>query len=384
LGERDGGPSATAPSRRVDVIACTIVARNFLPFARVLAESFRAHHADVPFAVLVVDGETGSTVTASEWFEVLTPNDLGIDRLELHQLAAMYGPRELSTALKPKLLSLLLAQHEAVLYLDPDMHVYASMHRMWELATSHSIVLTPHVLEPVPRDARSPTDVELALTGIFNLGFVAVGRGARPFLDWWWERLRRDCVFERRNGLFVDQKWVDWVPALFDHFVVKQPELNVAHWNVHERNVAITESGYTVDGRPLCLFHFSGYRPDRPDLLTTYTYRLPLRVSELTSFPVLRRLCDAYGSDLRANDYDGYRDVPYGYARAADGTVIDDVTRTRYRSALIASDGGGAPPPNPFDPHAGDEFAEWRRAARGFTFARMRGRLAALRSTRPR
>jgi hypothetical protein len=365
------------------VIACTIVARNFTPFARVLVESFRAHHPGLPFAVLVVDAGGGSPAP-SEPFEVVTPGDLGLDQGELHELAAMYGPRELSTALKPRLLALLLERHDAAVYLDPDMRVYAPLAGIRELATSRAIVLTPHVLRPVPRDGRSPTDVELALTGIYNLGFLAVGRAAAPFLDWWWERLRRDCIFQRRNGLFVDQKWVDWVPALFDHVVVKQPELNVAHWNVHEREVALGEDGYTVDGRPLRLFHFSGYRPDRPDVLTTYTYRQPLRISTLDRFPALRDLCDAYGAALRANGYDRYRGVPYGYARAADGTQIDDLTRTHYRSALIRSDGGGEAPPDPFDPDAVDRFAEWRRALRVSALGRLRGRLAGLRSARRR
>src|ERR1035438_4592741 len=36
---------------------CTIVARNYLPRARVLAESLRRHHPDVTLWVLVIDAE---------------------------------------------------------------------------------------------------------------------------------------------------------------------------------------------------------------------------------------------------------------------------------------------------------------------------------------
>ncbi len=37
--------------------ACTIIACNYLPFARVLSESFRAHHPEGQFTILLVDDE---------------------------------------------------------------------------------------------------------------------------------------------------------------------------------------------------------------------------------------------------------------------------------------------------------------------------------------
>ena len=362
---------------------CTIVARNFLPFARVLARTVELHHPRTRFVVLVVDASAPSQAEdARESFEVVAPADLGLDHRELHTLAAMYGPRELSTALKPRLLARLLEEQEAVLYLDPDMAVYAPLDGVLELAVSYGIVLTPHVLHPVPRDGRSPTDIELALTGIFNLGFVAVGRTARPFLDWWWERLRRDCIFDRREGLFVDQKWVDWVPALFDHAVLKEPEWNVAHWNAHEREVALAGGGVTVDGRLLKLFHFSGYRPESPDLLTTYSYGLPLRPPPLSASPALARLCDEYRSMLLESGYERHRAIPYGYAHTAGGSELDDATRAAYREALIDSDErGGDPPPDPFDPTSADVFDRWQRTTRRSRPGRLRRRLAALLST---
>ena len=35
--------------------ACTIVARNYLAQAEVLAHSFKQHHPDCPFTILIVD-----------------------------------------------------------------------------------------------------------------------------------------------------------------------------------------------------------------------------------------------------------------------------------------------------------------------------------------
>ena len=71
--------------------------------------------------------------------------------------------------------------------------------------------------------------------GVFNSGFVAVGQSGRPFLDWWASRLRRDCLFCEPMGVHADQRWLDFVPSYFDHHVLRDPGINVAQWNLHER-----------------------------------------------------------------------------------------------------------------------------------------------------
>jgi hypothetical protein len=345
-------------------IACTIGARNFLPYAKTLARTFRLHHPSIPVVVLLVDEEASPASPEPELFDIVSPRDLGLSESELHMLAAMYGPRELSTALKPALLRSLLERADAVLFLDPDMAVYHPMADVFELAATHGIVLTPHLLVPPPRDRLSPTEIELALTGTYNGGFVAVGQGASGFLDWWWERLRRDCVFARSQGLFVDQRWLDWVPAYYEHHILRDPTVNVAHWNVHERELSSQDGQVTVGSRPLRLFHFSGYRPERPDVLTTHTYRHSLRVESLAAAPELRRLCDEYRSWLLSAGH-GDRLTEYGFSRTADGEVITSADRAAFRQSLIASERrGSAPPPDPFDPAASAAFRRWRGAAR--------------------
>ena len=80
--------------------ACTIVARNYLAFARVLAESFLRIHPDSSFTTLVVDAEFGFD-PSDEPFQVVTPAELDLSPEEFHRMAVMYDVTELSTALKP-------------------------------------------------------------------------------------------------------------------------------------------------------------------------------------------------------------------------------------------------------------------------------------------
>ena len=106
--------------------ACTIVARNYLPFARVLARSFFEHNPGSRFVTLVIDDR--ERVVAEEPFEVVQLDELIPDPNELHLLAAYYDVMELATAVKPLLLMHLLRQSsDPVVYLDPDIQVYAPL-----------------------------------------------------------------------------------------------------------------------------------------------------------------------------------------------------------------------------------------------------------------
>lgn len=96
----------------------TIVAGNYLAFARVLAASFRRFHPEVPFYVLVLD----EPAPEGEEFRVVRPAELGLG--ELGQILFGYGRKGAAAALKPALLLHLLKQgYEAALFLDPDMLV---------------------------------------------------------------------------------------------------------------------------------------------------------------------------------------------------------------------------------------------------------------------
>ena len=102
---------------------CTIVSRNYLPAARVLAESLQAHD-EGSLTTLVVDDPAGAVRSEDEPFDVAHPEDLGIERRELHRMATIYDVTEMATSLKPRLLQRLLASgDEPVCYLDPDIEV---------------------------------------------------------------------------------------------------------------------------------------------------------------------------------------------------------------------------------------------------------------------
>ena len=342
--------------RRLPVDACTIIARNYLAHARVLADSFFAHHPHGSFTVLVIDDPEHVTRTG-ERFAVLTPYDLGLDRAEVHRMAFIYDVKEFATALKPWLLRRLLDDHEAVAYFDPDIEVFAPLDDISALARDRGIVLTPHVTEPLPRDGLLPDDEMLLRAGIYNLGFVAVGRKSAPFLDWWAERLARDCIVAVDQGIFVDQRWIDFVPTLFEHEVLRDPACNVAYWNVAQRRLTFDGERYEVDGKPLRFYHFSGFSPDSMHLLSAHMGSVP-RVL-LDEHSDVRRLCDEYARRLRAHGY-ARDEETYRFHAVPGGLVIDAAARREVREAIIVAERAGAPTaPDPFDPASVRSFLDW-------------------------
>ncbi|MCT2586582.1 FkbM family methyltransferase [Actinophytocola sp. S1-96] len=346
------------------ICAGTIVARNYVPAARVLAESFRRHHPDAGFAVLVIDADTDELTGLAHdvpGVRFLGPDDIAIDRAEFGRMALAYTVTELSTAVKPWLLRTLLAEHEVAIYLDPDIEVFGSFAtEVGALAVEHEIVLTPHVLEPMPRDGLRPSEADIMASGVFNLGFIGVSRDAAPFLQFWADRLRQDAISSVTEQLFTDQRWVDNVPALFRHTKVVDPGWNVAYWNVYQRPLALEADGtLTASGHPLRFVHFSGYRPEKPWLASTHYADRP-RVL-LSEYPLFAELAADYRTHLFDAGYlRALDDVPYRWNTLPDGTPVSMSLRRAYRSAWVDAERRGTPaPPNPFGDDTAEELLRW-------------------------
>ena len=337
--------------------ACTIVARNYLPAARVFAKSFQQHHPSSDVTVLVVDDTNEEVVDAEEPFKVLRLGDIGIDADEALRMAAIYDVTELCTAVKPWLLQTLLdAGADAVAYLDPDIKVFGRLDDVEDAAKKIGIVLTPHVTRPMPRDGLSTSETDVLLSGIYNLGFIAVGKTATDFLSFWKIRLRRECIRDPENMRFVDQRWVDFVPGLYPVHIVRDSSYNVAYWNLDHRDLTYSDGHYQVDGQPLHFFHFSGYSPNAPYLLSKHQGPRYPRIL-LSDHPIVARICDEYATDLLAAGYGHDGNIEYAYKGLANGLELDVPMRRLYRKALLSAERSGDKlPPNPLDSGGEEAF----------------------------
>jgi hypothetical protein len=206
------------------------------------------------------------------------------------ELVSKYDIVELNTSIKASAFKYLfnkVQNTEHIIYLDPDIQVFDELSAVEEAFLNQDILLTPHFLKPVPIDEKSPME-NLALNyGLYNLGFIGLKGGSSivlAFLDWWEERLLKKCFIDLNNGYFVDQLWVNMVTILFERvFILRNYGLNVAPWNLHEREIISYENGkYKMSDRGnLVFFHFSSFKFDENDLMSPYYNRITFENANL-------------------------------------------------------------------------------------------------------
>jgi glycosyltransferase involved in cell wall biosynthesis len=314
-------PSSRTPATTAVV---TIIAKNYLAQARVLMESVKEFDPTFLRFVLLIDEPEGFFDPAEEDFLVLSSAELGIPKSRWFHFK--YSVLELSTAVKPFFLSWIFNHHHLhkVIYLDPDIRVYTSLAPIDEALERAEIVLTPHLTEALDDDLQ-PSELQILRTGAYNLGFIALKATAEveKFLSWWKDRLYDKCVVDLARGLFVDQKWIDLVPGMFSGvLVLRDVGFNAAYWNATHRNLHWRDGHVFVDDRPLYFFHFSGYDPGAPELLSKHQNRVSLQDRE-----DLKRLVDEYRQELFAHGFGECSGWPYTYGRFRNSCLIPDIGR---------------------------------------------------------
>ena len=325
----------------MSVAVGTIIAKNFLPFARVLAASLRERHPDVPLVTILADRPDAACARGGEPFEIVLLDDLAIP--DLRRLCFGYSRQQMSIALKPYLLGYLLGRFSSAIFLDADILVLDSLQPLFDAARAHAICLTPHVLAPLSGADRRTRDLNILQAGVYNGGFVGVSEhlSARRFLSWWADRLRTHCRHDVAHGMHYDQRWLDLVPSLFDDVhVVRDPGCNVAYWNLLEREPGSTR-----------FFHFSGFEPERPQVITRYSNRLAMEAIA----PEAAALFARYAGRLRDAGYFDCRASPYAFGAFDNGVPIPDVARRLYLEVNGAPDRFG----DPFAAGGSESYFRW-------------------------
>jgi glycosyltransferase involved in cell wall biosynthesis len=306
---------------------CTIVSKNYLAYARVLAESLRQQHADSHFFVLLVDRVDGQFDPRAEPFSLVEIEQLPIP--DVARFCFQYNVVELNTAAKPYFLAYLFEKYglHKLIYLDPDIMVLHDLNALAALLDEHAIVLTPHMLAPLD-DERHPNELDILKSGAYNLGFIALSDRpeTQQFLSWWQERLYTRCQANFARGLFVDQRWIDLVPGYFNGVhILRDPGYNVAYWNLHERVVTMRDGQPSVNDGPCYFVHFSGYDPTDPQRVSKYQERFTMAdVGDAV------QLFEKYGDRLFAHGFETTRRWPYAFGSFDNGVRVPDLVRRIY------------------------------------------------------
>ncbi|MFA6087888.1 hypothetical protein [Mucilaginibacter sp.] len=277
--------------------AFTICANNYLASAKVLKESFTKHHPAIPFFIVLVD-KNDPKVNYDDFNResILFINDI-VD-IDINKLSLKFNIAELCTTVKPFIFQYFFKQNSQVVYLDPDIKIYAPLTECWDALQDYTFVITPHLMNAVD-DGYKPNDLDVLRTGIFNLGFIGLSKGDElpGFLKWWGERLLVYGYTNWDKGMFYDQIWANYIPVMFNNYhILKHYGYNVANWNWHERLLEKNGNGWLINNKyPLVFFHFSNYKYAEPLFLCKYNNRYSRE-----NRPDLVPIFDEYQSDLTA------------------------------------------------------------------------------------
>ena len=338
----------------MNTVVFTSLTLNYLPKAQVLARSLKRHNPELRFCLAVAEPVSDDLKAIEPAIdEVLTVDDLPIPDRETWLFR--HSRIEMCTAIKSIVLEHLLERPsiEAVIYLDPDMAVFAPLTPVLAELETADVVLTPHLCEP-ETEPQAILDNEMCALrhGVYNLGFLAVADRpeGRRFARWWKDRLEHFCRDDIARGLFTDQRWIDLVPAFFPTCkILRHPGCNAATWNLTRRRVeGDFDRGFAVNGLPLVFYHFSGFdNGAQGGMLLRYG----------ADQPALFRLRHWYVEETARVDKHGFRRRRWRYDTYDNGEPIRPEHRAGYWDRADV---------RPFFPHpfaaAGNSYWAWCQA----------------------
>jgi hypothetical protein len=337
----------------IHVFTCAAV--NYLGKVRILCKSIKRHHPEFGVHLALADKKPDWLTTEKEPFDsILEIEDFDIP----NEVGWIFGHTivELSTAIKPYALKKLLKNPETdqVFYFDPDMVLFSRVDDLVETLSKGNIVLTPHQTKP-ENTLQAVVDNEICSLryGIFNLGFIGVRNTEEGwrFSDWWSQRLYHFCREGLQQGLWTDQKWINFAPVFFDGVhILKSSRFNVAPWNLTTREVRGDDGvGYRVDGEPLGFYHFTGFDSGAHKIMARKYAGGNRSVHGLIKW---------YEDKVTAGQDENIVSTPWAFGRFSNGEPIEPIHRLIYRKRVDLQKAY----PNPFLAEFGTtSYYEWFR-----------------------
>jgi hypothetical protein len=312
-------------------IAFTSSAVNYLPKVRKLIKSIKQYHPEFKIVWALSDEMSADIDPGKEEIdEVLAVSDLAIE--DHLRWTFFHDIVELSTAIKPFVLKALLARPDVdrVIYFDPDMVLFSRLDDMLEQLDQGNVALTPHQTKPETSiEAVRDNEISSLKHGIYNLGFVGVRNTVEGnrFASWWAERIYHFCIADIPNGLFTDQRWVDFAPAYFDGVqILKNSRFNVATWNLTTRNFeGNLIDGFQVDAQPLGFYHFTGFDSGAHAVMAN---------KNAAGNEAVRQLVQWYADETCFDKDDPASKIKWRFGTYSDGTAIPSWQRQLYRARV--------------------------------------------------
>lgn len=321
-------------------LACTVITKNYLAYARTLANSLAEHNPNTPLYVLLADKLDDYFDPSLEPFKVIYLEELS-DQETIKKMCFYYTPFELCCALRGALHEYIYTKTsvDSWIFLDSDIMVFGSLNSIFQQLEDISILLSPHCNPLVNIEDSAPSESAFLNCGIYNAGFLGLRRSetTKKFISWFKKRLALysfdDINIKTTNsrGFFVDQRWLNLVPLYFkDIAYLTEPGANLGHWNLFQRELRKENpERITVNNYPLLFIHFSGFDICQPHKVSKYA---PSYDGQKLNLWV--ELAKVYQLKLLEYSYEKTRLYPYAFATFNNGKPITIEMRRLYYDEL--------------------------------------------------
>ena len=310
---------------------CTVITKNYLAHARMLADSIEQHNHGLKLYVLLADEIDDYFDPKLENFELIPWQNLP-DQEQVKKMLFYYSPFELCCALRGLLHEYMyeVVRAKEWIFLDSDIKVFGSLDPAFQNLSMYSISLTAHSTKSVDIKFAANHETDILISGMYNAGFLGLRRdeNAKLFINWFKSRLSIYCCDERSKGMFVDQLWLNFAPLYFQNVgLLKEPGANIGHWNIHEKEIHTNNDGtIKVDGSDLMFVHFSGL--DLHDLGHISKHNRKLYEGQDLEF--WKPLAQSYSDSLMKFGYLDAFAYPYKYGFYKTGMLIKIEERRAY------------------------------------------------------
>ena len=248
---------------------CTYFDQHYLPRARALYESLRAHGTEFRLWALCMDTASHETIQrlGLPGLEPIAVADFERDDEALRAAKAGRSRAEYFFTCTPSL-PLYILEHwpevDLITYLDSDMFFFSHPRALFDELGDGSVAVIGHRFSRVNRSRRQ--------FGIYNVGWVSFRRDAEGMrcLRWWRERCLEWCYDRVEPTRYADQKYLDDWPERFGGVrVLEHKGANLAPWNIANYRIRAVDGQVRVDQDPLLFFHFQGFQQVTPWLFNS-------------------------------------------------------------------------------------------------------------------
>jgi hypothetical protein len=272
----------------------TLCSNNYLAQALTLGLTLLKYNPDYKFIIGLVDKKSETFDYSKIPYEIIEVEKINIPNF--NEMVLRYDIVELNTACKPYYFKYFFSttNAESLIYLDPDIQIFASFSELERELMAFDIIITPHFTTPI-NDDKWQAEEDFLNSGIYNLGFIAIKNtvNGNRMINWWAERLRNKAYIDFKRGLFTDQIWINFVPLFFNKVkIFTNPGYNVAYWNLHERIISTKNGIYWVNEvSPLIFYHYASFRPLNPDVISSGQRRFTFE-DRPDIEPLFKNYCD--------------------------------------------------------------------------------------------